>query len=118
LIDGDSTHNFIQAPVVHFLGLTSHVITPLTFMVGNCARLTCTNICTDVPVILQTHSFLVDLFVMDLAGSDLVLGVDWLKTLGPIITNYSHLTMRFMKNAKWVEIQGGSNLVPAEINNH
>jgi len=45
-----------------------------------------------------------DLFVVDLAGTDLVLRVNWLKTFGPIVTDYSHLTMRFMKDAKWVEI--------------
>ncbi|XP_061343150.1 uncharacterized protein LOC133289269 [Gastrolobium bilobum] len=40
--------------------------------------------------------------------ADLVLGVQWLKTLGPILTDYDHLTMKFVKGGQIVTMQGNS----------
>lgn len=38
-------------------------------------------------------SFPLDWFVLDLEGSNVVLGMQWLKTLGPILTYWSKLNM-------------------------
>ena len=35
LVDGGSTHNFIQAPLARLLGLSSRTTNPLSVMVGN-----------------------------------------------------------------------------------
>jgi hypothetical protein len=48
----------------------------------------------------------VDLFVLPLSGAEIVLGVQWLKTLGPVLTNYDTLTMKFLQNGSVVELQG------------
>ena len=35
-----------------------------------------------------------------------MLGVQWLKTLGPVLTDYDALTMKFIMNGKLIELQG------------
>jgi hypothetical protein len=57
---------------------------------------------------LGQHNFLVDLFVLPLSGAEIVLGVQWLKTLGPVLTDYEHLVMKFIKDGSIVQLQGES----------
>lgn len=44
---------------------------------------------------MQGTSTCVDLFMLPMDGTDVVLGIQWLKTLGKITTDYSHLSMEF-----------------------
>jgi hypothetical protein len=41
--------------------------------------------CIDVCLKLQDNTFYSELFVLTLGGCDVVLGVQWLRTLGPIV---------------------------------
>ena len=75
-------------------------------MVDNDTEIACDKVCHDVAILIQGHEFNLDLYVMALGGTDLVLGVAWLKLLGPITTDYSHLTMSFMYHGQPIIIQG------------
>lgn len=88
LVDGDSTHNFIQSGVAKFLTLPSAPTTALRVMVGNGYTLDCDTLSLQVLVSIQGHSFTLDLFLLPICGADIELGVQWLKLLGPIATNY------------------------------
>jgi hypothetical protein len=35
------------------------------------------------------------MFSIDMGGCDIVLGVEWLRTLGPILTDFKEITMQF-----------------------
>lgn len=52
---------------------------------------------------------------MALAGADLVFGVQLLKTLGPVVTDYTSLTLQFHKGGNLVTLQGQSAHCPSEI---
>lgn len=95
LVDGGSTHNFIQAPLAKSLGLPSRVTTPLNVMVGNSQHLHCDKLCQGVKLLIQNTTFMVDLHLLPLSGANVVLGVQWLKALGPILTYYNTLSMKF-----------------------
>jgi hypothetical protein len=43
---------------------------------------------------------MVDLFDLPMSGAELVLGVQWLMTLGPFLTDYERLTMKFIQGGK------------------
>jgi len=47
-----------------------------------------------------------DLFVLNMGGSDIVLGAQWLKQLGPVLMDYQKLTMKFIHHNKLVELKG------------
>ena len=78
LIDGGSTHNFVHHRVVMTLGLTTTMTSPLRITVGNGDELQCQQTCSHVE----------------------------LKTLGPVLTDYTTLTMKFMAVGHLVELQG------------
>lgn len=78
LVDGGSTHNFIQDTMLAGLGLSPCDTTPLKVMVGNDQYLHCYQICTAVPIFIQGVEFIIDLHVLPLCGANIVLGVQWL----------------------------------------
>ena len=63
-------------------------------MISNGNTIDCDTKYPEVPILVQGHTFL-DLFQLPIGGADIVLGVQWLKQLGLITTDYSSLTMRF-----------------------
>ena len=106
LFDGGSTHNFIQKHLVSVLGLHAQFTHPLKVMVGNGHELECSQWCRDISLHVQDQSFIVNFHVLLLCGADLVLGVEWMKSLGLILTNYNDLIMKFLHDGRVVELRG------------
>nr|KYP47145.1 hypothetical protein KK1_031245 [Cajanus cajan] len=75
LVDGGSTHNFIQARVARFLNLDAKATNTLRVMVGNGSEIECHSICPGVELKIQGHKFVVDLHVLPISGADVVLGI-------------------------------------------
>lgn len=94
LIDGGSMHNFVHHRVVMTVGLTTNMTSPLRVTVSNGEELQCQQTCSDVEVTIQRNPFLINFHVLPICGADLVLGVQWMKTLGPVLTDYTTLTMK------------------------
>ncbi|MCH81628.1 hypothetical protein A2U01_0002419, partial [Trifolium medium] len=118
LIDSGSTHNFIQDRVVKQLGLSTDPAGSFQVLVGNGEELQCSSMCSNVSLSLGPHTFSVDLFVLPLSGAELVLGVQWLKTLGPIVTDYTQLTMSFSYQGQVVNLVGQPKVGPEESSVH
>lgn len=106
LIDGGSTHNFLQHRLFLALGFSTTNTTPLRVTVRNGDELECHQLYNNVVVQMQGHSFPVDFHVLSLCSVDVVLGVQWLKSLGPVLTNYNTLTMKFIYGGKMTELKG------------
>ena len=85
LIDSGSTHNFLDLSVAKGLGCKLKVITPLEVTVANGQIITCTFVCEHFTWQVQNSTFSADLLVMHLGGCEMVLGVQWLATLGDIV---------------------------------
>jgi len=81
LIDGGSTHNLVQERLVKHLGLLSQPTQPLRVMVGNGNEVDCHRICPGITIHVQGCVFMMDLHVLPLCGADIVLGVQWIKSL-------------------------------------
>jgi len=118
LIDGGSTHNFIQKRLITNLGLTTQATQPLWVMVGSGHELECHLRCPDTLLRIQGHDFRVQFHVLPLCRADLVLVVEWLKSLGPVLTNYSELTMKFTHDGRIVELKGDHNNGVGSISVH
>lgn len=67
-------------------------------MVGNRNVVDYRQFCPWVTLFIHGQLFEVDLHLLPINGSYIVLGVQWLKQLGPIITDYSQLTMQFTRD--------------------
>ena len=73
-------------------------------MVGNDLYLECTRICEAVAVDIQEYTLILDLYILPIFGADIVFGVQWLKTLGPVLTNYNTLSMQLFYQDRLVEL--------------
>lgn len=92
------------------MGLTAQPTHPLWVVVGNGNEVfVCHQLCVGVAVQIQGQNFTMDLHVLPLCGVDVVLGVQWLKSLRPILTDYNDLTMRFMSNGQIFKLKGDTN---------
>ncbi|VFQ89359.1 unnamed protein product [Cuscuta campestris] len=106
LLDGGSTHNFLHPAMAGRLALVLHPVTPFRVYVGNGDSLRCSYSCRQTPLFLQGNTFDVDLFILEIHGPDIVLGVQWLQTLGKVSQDYANLTMEFSYQGKAVLLQG------------
>jgi len=53
--------------------------------VANGEKVPCPGVIRSAPLVVQDDVFAVDLFVMPLAGFDVVLGMQWMATLGCLV---------------------------------
>ncbi|OMO79377.1 reverse transcriptase [Corchorus capsularis] len=113
LIDSGSTHNLIQPRVARLLGLRLEPAPPFSVVVGNGDRLSCSGKIPSINIGLQGHGFTLDLFLLDIWGAEVVLGVQWLSRIGPFLTDYKALIMTFYDtNGHLVTLHGDK---PAQI---
>ncbi|XP_076904819.1 uncharacterized protein LOC143560396 [Bidens hawaiensis] len=89
LVDSGSTHNIIQPRIASLLQLPTDPIKPFMVMVGNGQHIACKSYCPQVPLILNLLTFEVPFYVLPVEGADIVLGVEWLSTLGPIVADFA-----------------------------
>ncbi|PNX98954.1 retrotransposon-related protein, partial [Trifolium pratense] len=118
LIDGGSTHNFIQTRLAKFLDLPSNPTPNLKVMVGNGSILSCPSFCSSVPLTLQKETFTVDFYTLPLCGADVVLGVPWLRSIGPVLMDYTSLSLSYTHNNKTITLSGNSPTRPNTISAH
>ncbi|XP_052114450.1 uncharacterized protein LOC127745594 [Arachis duranensis] len=116
LIDGGSTHNFIKGSVAKKLNLSLTPTPALKVMVGNGESINCAAKCRDLSLLVQGYKFSADMYVLDLKGADVVLGVHWMMRLGTIRINYMELFMKFKEMGTWITFKGERLLRETELN--
>jgi len=95
LIDGGSTHNFIDQAIATRFGLPIVKDRKLQVVVANRERVECAGHCQGIMLSIQGITITTDYYVLPVAACQVVLGVQWLETLGPVETDYKQLTMTF-----------------------
>ena len=106
LIDTGSTHNFLDTSIWMLLKLAIAVEDSFEVKVANGALVQTRVACHAVQLKLQGQTFLMDLNVLSLRGCDVVLGTQWLYTLGLIQWDFQHLIMEFVLDGKPVLLKG------------
>jgi hypothetical protein len=106
LVDSGSTHNFLHPRVMRRLLCQIDVDAVLEVRIADGGRLRSTGCCPGVLVRLQQLSFSADFYILPLGGCDMVLGAHWLRTLGPILWDFSELSMVFTVANQRYKIMG------------
>lgn len=106
LIDSGSTHSFIDQTLVKQLGLVAEIIPPLSVIVADCNTKVINTSCKDVKYSIQGHTYATDLRLYPLGGSDIILGVDWLKLMNPVTFDFKQYKIRINKEGREIELQG------------
>jgi hypothetical protein len=75
-------------------------------LVANGEWVTCADVIRDAPLLIDGDSFPADLFIMPLAGYDVVLSTRWLDELGPIVWDLGRRRMSFQRQGRPVSRTG------------
>ncbi|KAG8088955.1 hypothetical protein GUJ93_ZPchr0011g28916 [Zizania palustris] len=97
LIDSGSTHNFVAEEAVARTPLQIRSSGTLRVIVANGDHVSYPGVYWSVPFSIHDEIFAGDFFVLPLAGYDVVLGTQWLASLGPILWDFGALTMSFWR---------------------
>jgi hypothetical protein len=92
LLDIGSTRNFIGEEAALRTNLQVRARPRLTARVANGERIACPGVLPQAPISIEGVPFCVDLYIMPLADFDLVLGTQWIATLGPIVWDIANHT--------------------------
>jgi hypothetical protein len=106
LLDTGSTHNFIQGAALQKLGLATAAGDQLRVTVANGDRLRCVGVARDVPVMIAGEQYHITCVGIDLGCFDFILGVDFLRTLGPITWDFDAQTIAFTRTPRPVARRG------------
>ncbi|KAF5477481.1 hypothetical protein F2P56_004118 [Juglans regia] len=106
LVDSGSTHSFVDPSIAQTAKLVVDKAKRLAVKVANGQLVQGLGYCSNAKVKVQGISFYPSFYVLPLGGCDVVLGVDWLETLGTIAWNFHELSMKFLYLGKNVELLG------------
>lgn len=103
-VDPVNTHNILQPRIATHLKLPTTPCPPFSVMVGNGAHIQCNKRCPAVPLTIQ--------------GADVVLGIEWLDTLGPIQANFATPSITFTHHNETLTIYGDTTSYPKTATYH
>ena len=118
LIDTGSTHNILQPRIASHLNLSSQPLPQFSVMVGNGNHLHCQGLCHNVPITLQDKLFQFPFYLFPIEGADVVLGMAWLRTLGPIQADFSITSLTFQHADGPIILIGDNNSHPTQSTYH
>ena len=95
LLDSGSTSNFINQAVADDIGLHFHNSAGASVIVANGDRVQCQGLARDVATRIGVDFFALEWYAIPLDCFDMVLGIAFLKTLGPILWDFDELCMSF-----------------------
>lgn len=105
LVDSGSTHNFLDPLVVKAAKLSVQKDVGLQVKVANGARVMSHGKCEET-VTIQGSKFVIPFHILELGGCDVVLGIQWLKTLGSIQWNFNNMSLQFERDGSKLLLQG------------
>jgi hypothetical protein len=103
LINLGSTHSFISTEAASHLHLKALLRPCLQVMVANGDQVANAGVCQNVKFCIDSKEFILDFFVIPLAGYKMVLNVQWLWTLSPILWDFAHAHMSCWREDHHVE---------------
>ena len=106
LIDLGSTHNFIEPRIAKQADCFIHICSSFEVIISNGGTLPCKGKCRNVHISMGDFILCFDMFSFPLGGCDVVLGTQWLHTLGPILWDFAELWMQFSINGTKHTLRG------------
>jgi hypothetical protein len=106
LIDSGSTHNFINYKLAKDLNCFVFPAPEFQVMIADGGTINCSGKCHSIK--LNMGEYLLDspMISIQMGGVDVVLGVQWLQSLGTMALNFQDLFMRFSLEGKEIELRG------------
>lgn len=106
LIDSGSTHNFLDIEMAKQLRCSLQSIPSQAVTVADGNHLACQHMCPGFSWKFQGHKFTTDAMLISLGSCDMVLGIQWLRTLGSINWDFNKLEMVFSIQGQKMVLKG------------
>jgi hypothetical protein len=113
-----STHNFIHHRIAQETHCYIHAINNFQIMIANGGSMKCGGHCENVRLQIGDYHLKSHMFAINMGSCDIVLDVDWLRTLGPILMDFKDLTMQFDQAGHQYRFQGITISSPEIISSH
>ncbi|TYK28591.1 gypsy/ty3 element polyprotein [Cucumis melo var. makuwa] len=105
LIDCGATHNFVSEKLVKKLILPIKETSHYGVILGSGAAIQGKGICEKLEVQLNNWKIIEDFLPLDLGGVDVILGMQWLFSLGVTTVDWKNLSLTFSVDGKSVNIK-------------
>lgn len=110
VINSGASHNFVTPSLAAKLKLKLSQDTSMEVMLGNGVSVHGSGVCKDVKFSLAEVEFQGNFIALDLGGVDVILGVEWLETLGLCEVDWKSQVWRFYYKGTQVTLQGDPSL--------
>jgi hypothetical protein len=106
VLNSGSSHNFIDAAMARRAGVRLRGRTGLSVAVANGDRVAATGKAAAQQIFIAGEPFSIDLYGLPLGDYDMVLGVQWLGSLGPLLWDFARQTLTFERSGKKTSLRG------------
>jgi hypothetical protein len=100
LIDSGSTHNFIHYKLSKALNCFVYPAPEFQVMTANGGTINCSGKCNKINLTMGEYVMNIPMIAIPMGGADVVLGIQWLQSLGIVAFNFQELFMKFSLEGK------------------
>jgi hypothetical protein len=118
LVDSGRTHDFIHRRIAQETNCYIHAVNNFQIMIANGGSMKCGGRCENASLQIGEYCLKSHMFSIDMGGCDIVLGVEWIRTLGPILMDFKELTMQFDQEGQQYKFQVITASSPKIISSH
>ncbi|XP_025825540.1 uncharacterized protein LOC112900963 [Panicum hallii] len=115
LVDSGSTHCFINEQLAMSIPGWKTLITPVLVKVANGNIFTCTHEIPELIWGIQGQTFRTTVKILPLGSYDMILGMDWLESNGPMQVHWQRKWMMFQYKGKTITLQGVHTVMGSPI---
>ncbi|XP_038904367.1 uncharacterized protein LOC120090724 [Benincasa hispida] len=110
LVDCEATHNFISESPANHLQLNITDTTNYGVVLGSGTTMQGKGVCKNVKMRLGDWRVCDSFQLLELGNADVILGMQWLHSLGKIEVDWWNLTMTFVHEGQKITLQGNPSL--------
>jgi hypothetical protein len=106
LIDSGNTHNFIHYKLAKDLNCFVYLAPKFQVMISDGGTINCSGKYNKINLTMGEYVMNSPMIVIPMGGADVVLGIQWLQSLGTVDFNFQELFMKFSLEGKEIELRG------------
>lgn len=111
MVDSGASNNFISRKLVADLGLEVDERVKFGVLLGDGCRLASQGGCRSLQIDIGSCKLQIVGYLFDLGGVDLILVIDWLRTLDEVTVDWGKMHMRFTQNDREVKLHRDRKLM-------